>query len=189
MINKSSQKLEVGLKSLALQSEQLESKKTPVQLLQGFISACDQILAFSLISPKVSVPCLWAGCTLQTALPGEGSTQKLPATLGDQFAQLPQSPAEFYTPFQDYLYQIQYNHHNTPNAFIMGEIQTLPPEIPTGCSDLWTNHIACQRQQQERGQGAPEDLIIFSSCDNDLICKALRTRTVFQRDFLVLVFN
>lgn len=42
-------------------------------------------------------PCLWVGCTLQASLLGGRGrcfTQKLPASLGDQFAQ---SPATFYT--------------------------------------------------------------------------------------------
>lgn len=66
----------------------------------------------------------------------------------------------------------------------MGEIQTLPPEIPTWCSDLWTIILPVRDNSKEegvgRGQGAPEDLIIFSCCDSDLICKALRARTFFQ---------
>lgn len=156
-----------------------------MQLLQDCISACDWISAFLLTSPKVSVPCLWAGCTLQTSLQGMTHPDHLPATLAEQFAQLPQPPAEFYTPFQAHLYQSQSNQYNSPNCVMHSLweksrhflLKFLPVVLIFGKIIL---PIRDNSKGGGRGQGAPEDLIIFSCHDDDVICKALRTRMVFQ---------
>lgn len=55
-------------KSLALHDPQLQSNKTPMQLLQNCTSVFDQILALLHTHPKQSIPCLHAVCTLQISL-------------------------------------------------------------------------------------------------------------------------
>lgn len=72
-----------------------KSKKHPWNYISNFFSISDQIIVLLCTFPKVSLPCVWAGCTLQVSLPGQESTQELPATCGDQFAQWPSLQQDF----------------------------------------------------------------------------------------------
>lgn len=94
----------------------LQSNKATLELLQNFISVFDQILQF-FTTPKVSIlcaPCILAGRTLEVSPRQVGmtnTTQKLPVTLGEQFAWLAQTPAAFYT-----LLQVDVHHGQSQTA-------------------------------------------------------------------------
>lgn len=118
-----------------LQNGQLQGYRAPLWLLLDFISARIWIFVLVLPCPKVCVPCLLTGYTLQASLPGEGvrlpSTWKLSATLGDLLAQTP----AFYTLLQADLYQSQLQSSQLPhlwNAFIMWTYRQFLLQFPPG---------------------------------------------------------
>lgn len=137
----------------------------------GFYFSHDQILAQVLTSPKVCVPCLQTGCTLQASLPGERvrvrPRWKLPAALGDQLAQTP----AFYILLQAHLYQSQSQSSQLPclwNGFIMWTYRQFLLEFPPGI--LILGKITFPIRDNGKGVGACvggiglKDLTFFPCC-------------------------
>lgn len=122
-------------KCAGLQKAQLQSSKAPTELLEDFISTCGWILALLLPSPKQSVPIFGLDVPLQVSLLGWDPPGSCPASSGDQFAQLAQSPGAFCTLLQAHVYQGQSQSSPFPhlwNALIMQASRQFLLQFPPG---------------------------------------------------------
>lgn len=112
--------------------------KQPVVILWDFISIFDWVLViFDYLSKSIAP-------SSAQIYPGEGSTQKPPAALGHQFAQLAQPPAAFHP-----LFRLMCTNSSAPSSLQFNNDASRPflLQFPPDC--LRTNHISHQRLQRK----------------------------------------